>query len=129
MKNAYTGIGVLLGFSTAIWSSGAATDTHASLDGDAGKAVYEQTCIACHGADGQGKLPGIPDLTKADGRLSKPESDLVLNIMEGYESSDSLMAMPAKGGNPALSETDIWNVVQYMFQEFRGKDASRTARR
>ncbi|MFH1820201.1 MAG: cytochrome c, partial [Pseudomonadota bacterium] len=28
-----------------------------------GQAVYNGTCIACHGSDGTGSLPGVPDLT------------------------------------------------------------------
>ncbi|MDE2279617.1 MAG: c-type cytochrome [Xanthomonadaceae bacterium] len=35
--------------------------TYSADDVAAGKAVYTGTCIACHGANGKGLLPGTPD--------------------------------------------------------------------
>lgn len=42
-----------------------------------GKAIYNQTCISCHGADGKGTLPGAPDFTLLKGPLA--QSDDVAN--------------------------------------------------
>lgn len=91
-----------------------------SIPGDpkAGEAVYNGTCVACHGKDGRGILPGIPDLSETNGRLAKPDEDLIANITEGFESGTAPMAMPAKGGNPSLSDEDIVNVLGYMRKEF-----------
>lgn len=83
-----------------------------------GKAVYEKTCIACHGTDGKGVLLGVPDLTKPDGRLSKPDEMLLQNITNGFQSSGSLMAMPAKGGNANLTDGDIKAVLAYLRESF-----------
>ncbi len=87
-------------------------------DATAGKAVYAQTCIACHGANGKGTIPGVTDFTAEDSPLSKSEAELVKNINEGFPTKGSFMTMPAKGGNPALTEADIRAVLAYLRAEF-----------
>lgn len=87
-------------------------------DVSAGKAVYSQTCIACHGANGKGAIPGVQDLTAADGPLSKSDEELLASISEGFQSSGSPMAMPPKGGNPSLTLDDIRAVINYLRSEF-----------
>ncbi len=86
--------------------------------GLSGQAIYNQTCIACHGADGKGALPGVPDFTDEGGRLTKPDAHLLRNMANGFQSPGSPMAMPAKGGNPALSEGDLRNVLKYLREAF-----------
>jgi len=83
-----------------------------------GKAIYEQNCAGCHGSDGSGRMRGVPDFTKANGVLSKPESELVQNTINGVRGS-GMFGMPAKGGNPSLSKQDIENVIRYMKDAFR----------
>jgi cytochrome c5 len=84
-----------------------------------GKEIYEETCIACHGEDGAGALPGItPDLTQVDGPLSQDKDVLVEHILEGFESPGSQMAMPPKGGNDELTEKDVEDVLHYMQEAF-----------
>ncbi len=89
-----------------------------AADAAAGKTVYSQTCIACHGANGKGAIPGVADFTAKDGSLTKSDGELLKNISEGFQSPGSFMAMPAKGGNPALTEEDIWAVLAYLRAEF-----------
>lgn len=48
----------------------------AGLDHANSEALYRQTCIACHGADARGALPGVPDFTADGGRLAKPDEVL-----------------------------------------------------
>jgi cytochrome c5 len=83
-----------------------------------GEEVYQQTCVACHGTDGKGTVPGAPDLTDSDGVLSQSDEILIQHISEGFRSKNSPMAMPAMGGNPDLNETDISNVVKHMKSKF-----------
>lgn len=88
-------------------------------DATTGARVYGQTCVACHGADGKGALPGVVDLTPSDGPLSQPDTLLYAAIRDGFQSPSSSLAMPAKGGNPALTERDIHDVVAYLRETFR----------
>lgn len=77
------------------------------------KAIYEGTCIACHGPTAHGAIPGVPDLVKT-GRLDKPTPTLVENIMKGLQTAGSPLAMPPKGGTPGLTATDAEALVTYM---------------
>jgi mono/diheme cytochrome c family protein len=83
-----------------------------------GEQVYNQTCIACHGVDGKGRMPGVPDFTAPDGPLSKPDDILVQHILQGFRSPGSPMAMPPKGSNPDLNTADIQAVVGYLRANF-----------
>ncbi len=85
---------------------------------DIGKAVYDGTCIACHGADGMGALPGAPDFRRKDGPLTKSDAILIKHITQGFKGPDSPMAMPPKGGNPALTDREIREVLRYIRQKF-----------
>ncbi len=85
---------------------------------EAGKAVYSQTCFACHGNNGKGAIPGVSDLTKADGPLSKPDEVLIKSIADGVATPGAVLTMPAKGGNPALTEADIAAVLEYLRATF-----------
>ena len=101
----------------ALVSFGASADD-ALEEAAAGKAVYSQTCIACHGADGKGTIPGVSDLTRAQGALAKSDAALIKNITDGFQSPGAALAMPAKGGNPALTEADIKAVLVYLRSAF-----------
>jgi mono/diheme cytochrome c family protein len=81
--------------------------------------IFSQTCIACHGANGKGVLPGMPDLTSPTGPLAtKTDAELTRNIMNGFKSSGSSIAMPPKGGNPSLTESDAAALVKYLRERF-----------
>lgn len=86
--------------------------------GGSGKETYNQTCISCHGADGAGVLPGVPDFTSSDGPLSKSDEILIENITNGFQSQGSPMAMPPKGGNPNLDAAGISAVLGYIREAF-----------
>ncbi|MFV1974013.1 MAG: cytochrome c5 family protein [Thiohalobacterales bacterium] len=86
--------------------------------GLSGKDIYSQTCVACHGANGKGAIPGVPDFTRPTGPLSKPDEELLHNIINGYQGPGSQMAMPAKGGNPELNAADVRAVLEYLHESF-----------
>ena len=85
-----------------------------------GEELYNTTCVACHGQNGKGKLPGVPDFTKKDGRLAKTDDVLASHIMNGFKSPGSSMAMSAKGGMSSLTQEQAEAIVNYMRQAFAG---------
>lgn len=91
----------------------------AAGDRGRGAAVFNGTCIACHGSDGSGNLPGVPDLAGKSGLLSQNDAVLLERMKEGYQSPGSPMAMPPRGGDPALTDADLMAVLQYMRTEFQ----------
>lgn len=93
-------------------------DDGAPGTGLSGKDIYNQTCVACHGANGGGAIPGTPDFTNPGGPLSKSDDELITNITVGFQSPGSPMAMPAKGGNPDLNAADVTAVLGYLRESF-----------
>lgn len=87
-------------------------------DAAAGDVVYHQTCVACHGQGGHGKVPGAPDFPKKGGVLSKPHALLLQHIKNGFREPGHPIAMPPKGGNPGLTDEDIANVHAYLHKQF-----------
>lgn len=84
--------------------------------------LYNQTCVACHGANGKGALPGVPDFTSEQGPLTRMSDEtLIRSILDGMQTPGSAMAMPAKGGNPALSGEDAVRLVRFLREKFGAK--------
>ena len=88
--------------------------------GDAanGATKYASTCVSCHGPDAKG-LPNLgKDLTNSEFMKSTADLDLVTFISTGRPVSDPAnttgVDMPPKGGNPALSEQDIKDIISYL---------------
>ncbi len=90
-------------------------------DTNQGAKIYKTTCIACHGAKGQGVVPGTPDFRNPNGPLAQSDDILFDHIKNGFQSPGSMMAMPPKGGNPSLSDDDIHAVIAYLRETFAGK--------
>jgi mono/diheme cytochrome c family protein len=85
---------------------------------DTGAAIYQQTCVACHGQNGKGAIPGAPDFTRPDGVLTQPRDVLLKHSTEGFQRPGSAMAMPPRGGNPALTDAQIERVLDYLREHF-----------
>ena len=85
---------------------------------EAGEKVYAQTCIACHGANGKGAIPGVSDFTKAGGPLTKADEVLIASIRDGLVTPGKPLSMPAKGGNPSLTDDEIRAVLAYLRSSF-----------
>ncbi|MHB1402281.1 MAG: c-type cytochrome [Thiobacillus sp.] len=79
-----------------------------------GKKVYQTTCALCHAA-GIAGAPKPGDMAAWKPRVAQGYATLYNNAING------IRGMPAKGGNPSLSEADIANAVGYMFSESGGK--------
>ncbi|MCF7521854.1 c-type cytochrome [Neisseria sp. ZJ106] len=81
-----------------------------------GKAVFEANCAACHGANSA--VPGIPRVTHKDEwapRIKQGRDTLHKHALEGFN------AMPAKGGNPSLSDDEVKAAVDYMANQSGAK--------
>lgn len=83
-----------------------------------GRDIYMNSCIACHGPDGQGALPGVPDLAGIEWTAGPDDATRLKRVREGFQNPGSPLAMPPKGGNPALTDADLKAVLDYMRKEF-----------
>ena len=87
------------------------TQAVASAPSADGEAVYKQACFACHTPG----IAGAPKLGDADAwtdRIAQGMDTMVKHAIEGYQGSAGVM--PAKGGNPSLSDAEVTAAVQYM---------------
>lgn len=80
-----------------------------------GSVVYGNLCSACHGS-GAG---GAPMLTQAawSARVAQGTDTLVKHAIEGYQGQSGLM--PAKGGNPALTDEQVAATVKWMVDNLK----------
>ena len=88
----------------------------AAADGGApdGAQVFQGLCMSCHGSG----IPGIPQLGEAavwEPRIAKGMDALYANAINGYV-GESGIPMPARGGNPALSDDEVKAAVDYMVE-------------
>lgn len=84
----------------AAWSACAT-----AADPNKGRALYNTHCQNCHGANGTGQLPGMPNFARGDG-LFKPDMEVVRAIKSGKG------MMPAFQG--ILSDNDFLDLVSYL---------------
>ena len=79
-----------------------------------GKQVYDAGCMACHGA-GIAGAPRVGDSDAWADRIGTGLENMVANAINGFQGSQGMM--PAKGGNPSLSDEEIQAAVEYMVAE------------
>ena len=72
-----------------------------------GEGVYKAACLACH-ATGVAGAPKIGDKSSWGARIAKGKPALYEHALKGFN------AMPAKGGNATLSDTDVKAAVDYL---------------
>jgi cytochrome c5 len=77
-----------------------------------GKAVYSQTCAACH-ANGVANAPKLADKAAWEPRVKAGKDLLIVSVLKGKG------AMPPKGGNASLSEEDVRAAVDYIVAQTR----------
>lgn len=83
-----------------------------------GKEIFMTTCITCHGADAKGVKGLGKDLVTSKFAKDLDDAKLAEFITKGRDPGDPLnttkIAMPPKGGNPALSDQDTLSVSMYV---------------
>jgi disulfide bond formation protein DsbB len=83
-----------------------------------GEQLFAGTCAACHGPTGEG-ISGLgKDLTASEFVIGKADQELLDFVKVGRDPSDPLnttgIGMPPKGGNPALDDEDLQNIISYL---------------
>lgn len=75
--------------------------------GGNGEKTYRSACFACHDA-GVANAPKLGDKAAWGPRLAAGMDTVYTHALKGFN------AMPAKGGNPALSDDDVKAAVDFM---------------
>jgi len=73
----------------------------------AGKEIYDASCAMCHNSDAMG-APKPGDKAAWEPRLAKGMDTVMKNTIEGFNT------MPARGGNPSLTDEQLRSAVDYM---------------
>lgn len=76
-----------------------------AADPGVGGQLYSRHCTTCHGADGRGTMPGVPDFTRGEG-LFQSNQALKKVIRDGKS------VMPAFRG--LLTDNEIKDLVAYL---------------
>lgn len=91
----------------AVAVAAAPGDKAAATPAASGKAVYDASCQACHGA-GVAGAPKLGDKAAWAPRLGAGVAALQASAIKGKN------AMPPKGGNLSLADADVKAAVDYM---------------
>jgi cytochrome c5 len=97
-----------LAFAAAAWSAAEAQVAERS-----GKEVVDSLCISCHGTGANG-APRIGDQKAWSARAARGLTGLSQSALKG------IRQMPAHGGNPALTDTEIERAITYMVNQSGG---------
>ncbi|MFN3331210.1 MAG: c-type cytochrome [Caldilinea sp.] len=88
--------------------------------GDAanGAKIFATACVACHGPEGKGVTGLGKDLTTSEWTQQQTDEQLIEFIKRGRDAGDPLnttgIAMPPRGGNPAMTDQEIADIVAFM---------------
>lgn len=92
--------------------------TSGVMAGMSSEQLYVQNCMVCHADDGSGAMPGVSDLTENKAWSTIDEESLLAKLKNGIQKKGATMTMPAKGGNPDLTDDDLRGIIRYMHQTF-----------
>ena len=81
-----------------------------------GKAIFGNLCHSCHETGAAG-APKLTDKGMWAPRVAQGLDTLVKHAIEGYTGKSGIM--PAKGGNPALTDEQIKATVTWMFDQVK----------
>jgi len=81
-----------------------------------GPQVYNQACVACHGA-GIAGAPKTGDAAVWGPRIARGNATLHDHVINGYQGTVGYM--PPKGGRVDLSDDEIFSAMDYMLEQVR----------
>ncbi|MBS0189072.1 MAG: c-type cytochrome [Planctomycetes bacterium] len=94
-----------------------------------GNKIFHSLCVACHGQNGVGIAGNGKALAKNTFVQSLNDDQLLAFVKQGRAPSDPKnttgIQMPPKGGNPAMSDDDILDVISYL-RTLQGKPAPKS---
>ena len=97
-------------------TTGSAAAAAPATETDKGQSVHDSICVNCHGIDAlAAMIPQTGDAAAWEARIAKGIDVLYDNAINGF--TGDMGMMPAKGGNPSLSEEDVKAAVDYMLKQ------------
>ena len=83
-----------------------------------GATAYSASCAACHGPAGEGVTDLGPALRDNAFLAARTDDQLVAFLVQGRPASDPAnttgIDMPARGGDPALTDADLRDLVAFL---------------
>jgi mono/diheme cytochrome c family protein len=83
-----------------------------------GATVYSGSCAACHGPAGEGVTDLGPALSGNAFVAARGDDEVVAFLAQGRPASDPAnttgIDMPARGGDPSLTDADLRDLVAYL---------------
>ena len=98
-------------------SSAVASTSGITSDLTRGEQIWNENCFTCHGT-GRAGAPKIGEKSLWAPRIAQGLNVLVDHALNGLQGKGG-SEMPPKGGNPALSDTDVTAAVAYMVTQSR----------
>lgn len=96
----------------------ATQDPASGGDPEAGKTQFDTVCIACHGPGGVGVEGLGKPFTTSEFLLTVTDSELLEFIKTGrpisHPDNTTGVDMPPKGGNPALTDEQLIDIIAYI---------------
>ena len=115
---------LVLTFSLALTACGGGDDKQADEsapsagDADRGKDLFATTCAACHGPNGEGVQGLGKPFAGSEFLKGKSDDDLLAFVKKGRPPGDpdntTGVDMPPKGGNPALSDDGLRDIIAFL---------------
>ena len=93
-------------------------DTVSAGDPAAGEELYNQVCVVCHGPGGEGVEGLGKPFTTSEFVSANSDAELLEFVKQGrpvgHPDNTTGVDMPPKGGNPALTDEQILDIIAYI---------------
>ena len=84
-----------------------------------GKTIFDNLCTTCHTNSATG-APNIHEKAAWAPRVAQGLDTLIKHAIDGYSGADGKGAlMPAKGGNPSLTDAQVKATVEWMLTQVK----------